>query len=110
MADNTRARAARGLYSFAGIALALLYRRRQASAITFRASNKKASNAEIAENDSRVFDKGNGLFCFSRRPAAAAKAAMAEVAALRPLRFILLQALSPPQPPGGKAWHDRAGF
>jgi hypothetical protein len=42
-------------------------------------SNTKASNAEIAENSSRVLDKGNGLFCFSRR-------------ALRPLRFILLQA------------------
>jgi hypothetical protein len=44
-----------------------------------RAFNKKASNAEIAENDSRVFDKGNGLFRFSRR-------------ALRPLRFNVLQA------------------
>jgi hypothetical protein len=79
--------------------------------LSARAPDKKAPNpetAEIAENNSRVLDKRNGLFCFSQRPAAAAaasakaalaaaagKAVMAEVAALRPLRFILFQALSP---------------
>ena len=90
--------------------------RSSGSVRSFSASNKKASNAETAENDSRVFDKGNGLFCFSRR-------------ALRPLRFILLQALNfhhrnPARQPyehaglsrgkssdqaGSIGWHSRAG-
>jgi hypothetical protein len=54
--------------------------------LSVRAPDKKASNAETAEieeNDSRVLDEETGLFCFSRR-------------ALRPLRFILFQALPPP--------------